>query len=180
RRAPEIPTRLSGPYACRAASRIEIFVMTDFIQQDLLEAEYADHARLHPPAVLEAALADMQARAAWSDMSWDSAPAAVARIRSAIDEGRPFSMVRVGDGTGNLLGYRDPRFSRLRDHALRQILTMTFGTADFSEAEIDRIRAGLIRAIRSADVLGVSDLFRLGRLRAIEAEPEKHRDKRGH
>lgn len=142
--------------------------------------EYAEHGRRLQADVLEAALHDMQAQAEWSDMSWDSAPAVVRRIRAAIEQHQPFSMVRVGDGTGNLVGYRDPAFARLREHSLRQILTMTFGTADFTEQEVERIRDGLIRAVRSADVLGVSDYFRLGRLRIIDQESLDQADLRGY
>lgn len=149
-------------------------------EDDGLAREYAAHARLYDADVLEKCLQDMEARAGRSDVSWESGAWAASVIRRAIEEGRPFAMVRVGDGTGNLLGYADPTFSTLRRHSLDQILSMTFGTSDFTEADIDRIRAGLVEAIRSADMLGVSDRFRLGRLRTIDQEVSGEADVRGY
>ncbi len=150
------------------------------IIEDPLMAEYVAHVRRYGDATLQNCLREVEGRAAWSDLSRDSAATVVPIIRRAIEASQPFSMVRVGDGTGNLLGYADPAFSRLRAFAVNEILRMTFGDSAFSEAEIDEIRAGLVGAICSADILGVSDLFRLNRLKIIDQEPSDSVDIRGY
>lgn len=142
--------------------------------------QYLDHSRRYPAEVLEEALDGMLARAEWSDIGWDAGPEVARRIKEAIETRQPFSMIRVGDGTGNFLGYADAAYAGLRDFAREAILEMTFGTSDFSVDEIGQIRDGLVAGIASADILGVSDLFRLGRLRMIDRNLHESPDVRGY
>lgn len=147
--------------------------MTDLLDQ------YRDHARRYPAEVLESALNEMLAQAEWADITWDTGAEVARLIRQAIETETPYSTVRVGDGTGNFLGYGDPVFAGLKAYSQQAILQMTFGTSDFSETEVGRIREGLISGILTADILGVSDLFRLGRLKTIDEEAREDVDLRG-
>jgi len=142
--------------------------------------QYLDHSRRYPAEVLEEALNGILACADWSDISWDTGPEVARRIKAAIKTRRPFSMIRVGDGTGNFLGYTDPAYAELKAVAQDTILQMTFGTSEFSVDEVGKIRDGLIVGMASADILGVSDLFRLGRLKMIDRDLHENPDLRGY
>ncbi len=80
-----------------------------------------------------------------------------AAIASAVGEERAFSLVRLGDGEGNMLPYREP-YARYRgtDYAATQ--RVWWGRAEDAAGDLE---AQLRRAIDSADVVGMPDLFRL-------------------
>lgn len=124
-------------------------------------------------------LAEIEDQAAWSDMTEG---AGLRTARCAIDalrHGRPFSMVRIGDGEGNILGAFDPDYTKARHFSARGILLMMFGTADFTLSEIQVMRAEMAAAVRHADVLGVSDPTRIVGLQGLRDRSEECQDVRG-
>jgi glycosyltransferase involved in cell wall biosynthesis/tetratricopeptide (TPR) repeat protein len=80
-----------------------------------------------------------------------------AAIASAVRERRAFSLVRLGDGEGNMLPYREPYEGfRPTDYAATQ--RVWWGTANDPAGDLEpQLRA----AIDNADVTGIPDLFRL-------------------
>lgn len=98
----------------------------------------------------------------------------------ALRKGAPFSLVRVGDGEGNILGALDMDFQAARHFSTGMILEMMFGVSDFSAREIHMIAQDMAAAVLSADVLGVSDHVRIGRLRLLRQGPEGREDIRGY
>jgi hypothetical protein len=82
-----------------------------------------------------------------------TSPAAAAAIRAALDAGRPFSMVRLGDGEGGCLfwGRRDD-YPRLADFVTRLCMTRHFGPRAWTEDDFDWMRQDIARAARRADI----------------------------
>lgn len=143
-------------------------------------ADYLRYLDVVSIDALTQALAQIEAQAAWSEMT-DSAGERTARlVIAALKDSQPFSVVRIGDGEGNILGAFDGDFEKARHYSTREILEMMFGTADFLVPEIEALRAGMAAAVLGADVLGVSDPVRIGRLRAVREEPGESQDVRGY
>lgn len=75
-------------------------------------------------------------------------------LLEARDARRPFSLVRLGDGEGRLLG-----FPELADKAeLDRSLTVWFGRTDFDAAALGALAGELRAAVRAADIVGVPRL----------------------
>ncbi|HYD70561.1 glycosyltransferase [Azospirillum sp.] len=96
------------------------------------------------------------------DSGWRraSAEAVADRIIAAHRAGRPFSLVRLGDGEGNFLPYpagQEAHAGPDRDATQR----IWWGAARLEGAAADAMTAALARAVRNADVVGVPDLSRL-------------------
>jgi hypothetical protein len=100
-------------------------------------------------------------------------------IRRAIEARAPLSLIRVGDGEGNILTGSRREFPALSVHSERAILRMMFGCEDFSPHQVDLMRADLEEAIIGADILGVSDAARLERMRLRLAIGHANLDVRG-
>lgn len=129
---------------------------------------------------LTAELQSIETRASHADLTEAGGAYAAEQAVRALREGAPFSLVRIGDGEGNLLGALDPDFRAARDFSTRLILEMMFGDPDFTVQEIETIRDDMRRAVLSADVLGVSDHVRIGRLQTLRQIPEGREDVRGY
>jgi hypothetical protein len=129
---------------------------------------------------LTAELQSIEARASHVDLTEAGGAYAAQQAMRALREGAPFSLIRIGDGEGNLLGALDPDFRAARDFSTRLILEMMFGDPDFTVKEIETIRDDMRRAVLSADVLGVSDHVRIGRLQTLRQIPEGREDVRGY
>jgi tetratricopeptide (TPR) repeat protein len=88
-----------------------------------------------------------------------------ATIASAVREGRAFSLVRLGDGEGNMLPYGAP-YERFRptDYAATQ--RVWWGRA---QDEADSLESLLRAAVDGADVVGIPDLFRLSYVTSYSA-----------
>ncbi len=101
---------------------------------------------------------------------WYGTAEVMARLRDAIAQQRPLSLVRLGDGEARFLAYFDPR--------LRDSLTVDeanilgdvpfqawFGKSvlAFDPAEVARLYAASIVAFEQADILGVTSAERLER-----------------
>lgn len=115
-----------------------------------------------------------------ADLTESGATIAADLAKDALRRRAPFSLVRIGDGEGNILAAFEPDFRPARDYSTRDILTMMFGTAEFPAGEIARIRQDMMEALVSADVLGVSDWFRVGRLDLLRQSSEGRADIRGY
>ena len=113
------------------------------------------------------------------DVGEDCGALSSSLIRQAIDDRSPLSLVRIGDGEGNILLGSGGEFPNLSAHSQREILWMMFGSDSFSPQQVDAIRAGLIEAIVGADILGVSDAARLKRMRLRLASGQGKLDTRG-
>lgn len=129
---------------------------------------------------LTAELQAIETRASHVDLTEAGGAYAAEQAVRALREGAPFSLVRIGDGEGNLLGALDPGFRAARDFSTRLILEMMFGDPDFTVQEIETIRDDMRRAVLSADVLGVSDHVRIGRLQTLRQIPKGRDDVRGY
>lgn len=72
-------------------------------------------------------------------------------LRRRIADGAPFSLVRLGDGEGRLLG-----FPEIVDKAeLDRSLQIWFGRADFAPADLAALAVELRAAVRAADIVGL-------------------------
>lgn len=143
----------------------------------------ADYRRYLEAVSIEAltrALAEIEDRAAWSDMTEGAGERTARRAINALKDGRPFSMVRIGDGEGNILGAFGPDFRKARHFSARGILQMMFGTADFPVPEIEALRDAMAAAVQDADVVGVSDPVRIAGMRRVRETPDASPDVRGH
>jgi hypothetical protein len=140
-----------------------------------------------PPAVLDefrryshdrpqASCLEEWDRAAARLRAWDGARGYASRaaeeIRRAVDERRPFSLVRVGDGEGNLL-FRSmaARYPTLDAYSLARISDMHFGDPDTAPANADLFARLLAEAIAGADILGLPDRARLAASFAHPPDP---------
>lgn len=92
------------------------------------------------------------------------------RIANAIDSKQPFSLVRLGDGEGNLLPYR----KEYSDFSLidPQVVGRTWWADDALEESADEHRRLLQEAILAADVVGIPDLHRVCRVIGIDRSRE--------
>lgn len=115
-----------------------------------------------------------------TDFTENGGARAAAMAVQALRDERPFSLVRIGDGEGNILGALDPDFRNARHFSTRAILEMMFGVADFSAREIQDIAEAMKAAAIGADVLGVSDYIRIGRLQDLRQDPAGRSDIRGY
>lgn len=115
-----------------------------------------------------------------ADLAESGASLARDLMIDALERRSALSLVRIGDGEGNILAAFEPRFQEARDHSTREILNMMFATSGFSTAEILRMRHDLIEALVNADILGVSDWVRVGRLEALRQSPDGRSDVRGY
>ncbi len=89
------------------------------------------------------------------------------RIATAIDSKQPLSLVRLGDGEGNLLPYReDFRYFESFDRRKTQRVWWAGDRPDGGRSE--EIPELLQEAITDADIVGVPDLQRVCRVLAVE------------
>ncbi len=85
-------------------------------------------------------------------------------IATAIDSGRPLSLVRMGDGEGNLLPYRQ------ESHGFQQTDRLATQRSWWADDVTDdvmtaaKFRNTLVEALTAADVLGIPDLHRACRV----------------
>lgn len=80
---------------------------------------------------------------------------AIRALCDSIRVARPFSLIRLGDGEGNVLGWlMEPQSAFLRRQA-EMILRNWFGTAALPPSEYGPLFADFEEAIRAADLLGV-------------------------
>lgn len=124
----------------------------------------AEHVLLaYPPERIQESL---------SRVTLAPADAAIESICRHVREGRTFSLVRIGDGEGNLLGHLlEPENAFLRRQA-ELILQIWFGDEAKPIAEYAALFDDLRESIREADLLGVPGSARL--------EFEKLNDARGY
>ncbi|SFL03063.1 hypothetical protein SAMN04488125_107200 [Methylorubrum salsuginis] len=83
--------------------------------------------------------------------SYISDDEAVAEVKQAIEAKKPFSLLRIGDGEGYVLGFDDTTTT----DEIEKITRFWFGHNKISPTDVRNIRAGLVSAIRSADVIGM-------------------------
>lgn len=78
-------------------------------------------------------------------------------INTAIKEMVPFSLVRINDGEGRLLGARDV----IDDNEVLSILKTWFGdkATSIEDKEVGYIKDELIDSVRQADILGIPKKF---------------------
>ncbi|WP_296175485.1 hypothetical protein [uncultured Brevundimonas sp.] len=119
------------------------------------------------------------AQADYSDVTEGCGALSFDLIRRAIDDRVPLSLVRVGDGEGNILAGSRTDFPSLNAHSETNILRMMFGSESFEPHQVDRMRTGLIEAVVGADILGVSDVARLERMRRRLMSGQTKLDLRG-
>ncbi|KQT17777.1 hypothetical protein ASG40_17350 [Methylobacterium sp. Leaf399] len=73
------------------------------------------------------------------------------RLSAAVSAGVPFSIIRLGDGEGRVMGYPEHVPSPL----LADIWRTWFGHTAYREAQVAALREALREACRAADVIGV-------------------------
>lgn len=129
---------------------------------------------------LSLALKRVEAFGQHADLTESGASLAGDLVIDALERRVALSLVRIGDGEGNILAAFEPHFPDARDHSTREILNMMFATSGFSNAEILRMRRDMVEALVNADILGVSDWLRVGRLEVLRQSPDGLTDVRGY
>ncbi|MGA0545824.1 hypothetical protein ACO2Q1_11155 [Brevundimonas sp. VNH65] len=145
----------------------------------VLRDQFKAYFRRRPIAELRLDLQILEKAAHRADLSPAGCELASSEIRAAIEGARPFSLVRIGDGEGNVLAADDPDFPELSRSCAGEIMRMMFGYGAILPTSVMRVRQGLIEAIQEADILGVSDSHRLDLMEARLAQPETISDLRG-
>jgi hypothetical protein len=125
-------------------------------------------------------LKSMEVTARHSDLTEGGGHFAANLAINALENGLPFSLVRIGDGEGNILGSLDATHMMARQYSTQKILEMMFGKCDFPENQIFNMRKDMVSSVLSADVLGVSDYVRIERLKSLRESYQIHEDIRGH
>lgn len=90
---------------------------------------------------------------------WGKSATLFARLIADIEARKPFSLIRLGDGEGNVLfwGSRRSEYPALARYAMDGIWSMMFGReADVSE--FDRLYEYMVRAVHGSDYLGMSEM----------------------
>lgn len=77
------------------------------------------------------------------------------RIQNAWVAGVPFSLLRIGDGELSVLRFPD----RCDEERIQYVFKRAFASRTYSAPEINDVRAGMISAILSADVVGLYDSY---------------------
>jgi hypothetical protein len=120
--------------------------------------------------------ADTLARIGSRNMTaWKPHPPLLASLIADIRDQKPFSLIRLGDGEGNVLfwGYRRIEYPGLARFAMEQIWRLMFGSAG-QVADFHRVHDGMAGAALGADYLGISQLAgyerSIGLLRDCPAE----------
>jgi glycosyltransferase involved in cell wall biosynthesis len=85
------------------------------------------------------------------------------KILEAIDQRLPFSLIRLGDGEGNLLPYC-PAYAHFADSDRSTTQRVWWGDHLPGEVENQALQASLAESIRQADVVGIPDLYRICRV----------------
>lgn len=88
------------------------------------------------------------------------------RMSTVISERQPFSLIRLGDGEGNLLPYR----TEWASHCAIDFATTRrawWGQAAAIDGEYDMLQEMLIRAIDGADIIGIPEVHRLANSMAL-------------
>lgn len=80
-------------------------------------------------------------------------------VADRLRQGRPCSVIRLGDGEGRLLGWP----SQTSECEIRQRLTYWFGRDDFTLGQVGDMGRNLYRAIQAADVVGLPDETKRGK-----------------
>jgi hypothetical protein len=131
-------------------------------------AAFAGHAKLalaadHAGTVAKAAALEQSPR-------WLDTGRLIARLRDAIRDREPLSMIRLGDGEARFLALDDPWARTIVSaHEARCMVSVIwrnwFGQAieTVDEAELTALSAMFTDALASADILGVSPAHRLER-----------------
>jgi hypothetical protein len=84
-------------------------------------------------------------------------------LAAFIAEGRPLSMIRLGDGEGNILASNDQEYPDLYGIGTTKILNLMLGARNSPSRDITRIRRDLVNAITTADILAIPSKGRLRR-----------------
>lgn len=150
------------------------------IDQESALADYDRYVAAVPINALTRALAAIEHAAVEADLTETGAERAAAMAIKALRDGSPFSLVRIGDGEGNILGALDPDHANARHFSTRAILEVMFGTPGFSTYEVEVMAREMAAAVLSADVLGVSDHVRIDRLQQLRQSPDGRADIRGY
>lgn len=92
-------------------------------------------------------------------------------IAEALKIGRPFSVIRIGDGESNLLTYGyDPESQELEDFAVASIVAKQKDRFRIAEPWQIVLKAMMCWAIASADIVGVCGVWRPGSAADLDEE----------
>jgi hypothetical protein len=96
------------------------------------------------------------------ELPFSSSTEAIAAIAGAVQERRPFSLVRLGDGEGNFLANQLLPGNKFLAEQNRKILRNWFGETAELDISYSELFDDLCRAIENADVLGLPQKSRVG------------------
>ena len=136
------------------------------LRRDTSELLASPAARQLPRRLLETAaqldLAGSRSRSAWcfTGESWYEAATLAAWLAGRIAEGKPTSVIRLGDGEGNFLPYTAEDAVFQADDQ-RHIQHTWWGAAKLSAVDAADLASRLEASIRRADAVGVPPLKRL-------------------
>ena len=86
-------------------------------------------------------------------------------FRQRIEQGLPTSAIRLSDGEGNVLFADEARYPALRDYVLAKISHIHFGGgSDDVPSNAELFLKNMQEAVAEADVIGVTDHRRIGRI----------------
>lgn len=97
---------------------------------------------------------------------FEDAVAVARRIATAVSERQSFSLIRLGDGEGNLLPYRTAWQSHC-DTDFAATRRAWWGASPAIGGEFVMLQVMLVRAIESADIIGIPELHRLANSMAL-------------
>ena len=90
----------------------------------------------------------------------------VAHIRACLGEGRPSSLIRLGDGEGNLMALRLGEYPALAEYSARGASKRHFGAPEVLVRAAPEVLPDFHEALRNADVIGLPGPFGMGMLLA--------------
>lgn len=119
--------------------------------------EYGSFLREQQEALLKT---DQLARIGSMNMTaWGAHPALLESLNSDIQRQKPFSLIRLGDGEGNVLfwGFRRIGYPRLARFCMDNIWLMMFGRSGQTD-DFCKLHEEMRLAIRGADYLGMAQI----------------------
>jgi hypothetical protein len=127
-------------------------------------AELERFAKRYSQDVMESWLAELLARNgchAFAAPGYESL--LTQRLRAVIEAGRPASLIRLGDGEGNLLGACDREFVNLQRLSAQKAAEMHLGHW-LGGAALETLSRATFEAVANADIIGVPCGIRIQRL----------------
>ena len=134
---------------------------TGLLTEEVLD-EFERFLATYPEASVQRDFADIGKRARRALFESNYGREVGEALRKLICDRRPTSLIRLGDGEGNVLASLDcGEYEVLYALGTHRLLDLMFGGRKFSKPEIEEITVGLRRAVLDADILAIPDTARI-------------------